>query len=59
MQTCHAITARSIKLSYNYMEKTSHTTLVFELALPTINVTFFAKVNSEIIEQPFIDICIY
>jgi len=33
MQICHAITVSSVKLSYNYMEKTSHTSLVFVLVL--------------------------
>ena len=49
-------------LSYNYMEKESHTTLVFELVLLIItyyiHVSFFAKGNTEIIEQLFINVCI-
>jgi len=44
------------------MEKESHTTLVFELVLLIItyyiHVSFFAKGNTEIIEQLFIDVCI-
>jgi len=37
MQICHAITVSSVKQSYNYMEKTSHTSLVFVLVLLLIS----------------------
>ena len=33
MQICRVFTACSVKLSYNYVEKKSHTTLVFVLVL--------------------------
>ena len=54
IQICHMITACCIKLRYNYVDKTSLTTLVFVLL--SLSITYYihcyndAKVNTEIIE---------